>query len=248
MSKKVNPYNKKTAKRRRIGRKQWIAIISLLSVVAIVVGIVVAGQLGRASITDSHAGHDHEDELGDGHYEGDGHDHGTTGTTTGTADKVKYQLYTAEDKTRRLVFRDNTGKTIAEFNDIGLLENRGVIPTTIDADKGIVELSWATGSGPNEFRSIFYNKKTGAVSQMFTAPCGSDGVRVAYPTADGKVVVQDIFNKKAYYKEHTLKGAYTKGDYIVISGKLQKEQKAVLINYVVDEKGKTTSTSIKLYV
>lgn len=53
-AKKVNPYEKKQQRRIRITRKQWTTIVSVLAVVAVLVGIIMLQQCG-----DPHAGHDH---------------------------------------------------------------------------------------------------------------------------------------------------------------------------------------------
>lgn len=248
MSKKVNPYEKKKAvKRRRIGRKQWIVIISLLSVVALIVGIVVAGNLSRASITDPHAGHNHA--SGEGHdTDADdphaGHDHGTTSTNTDA--KVKYQLYTNADKTYRLVIRDNKGVALFEADKLP----KAPIKDTVDAEKGVYELGWATDNGANDFECVYYNEKTGQVSKQFHAPRGTDGVRIAYGSEDQtKIIVQDLFNKDSYYKEHVLEGAYTDAKDIIISGKLQADKKTVLVSYRIGPDAKTDSrhATIHLY-
>lgn len=239
MSKKVNPYEKKNKKKLRITRKQWTALLSLLGVAAILVGIVV---ISNSCKPDPHAGHNHGSNLGDGHYEGDGHDHGTG---TGNSDaKVKYQIYNNADDTKRIVFRDNAGKTVAEYDKIAKLP----IEEAIDKNNGIYELGWATGSGANDFVCVYYNEKTGQVSDKFVAPRGTDGVRIAYGSEDQtKVIVQDLFNKDAYYKEYTLANAVKKNGDIIVGGKLQVDKKTVVISYNSSASDATAHATIKLY-
>lgn len=176
-----------------------------------------------------------------GHYEGDGHDHGST---TPTDDQVKYQIYTNADKTYRVVFRDTAGKSVAEFDKIAKLPIKAII----DDKKGIYELGWATGDGPSDFCCVYYNVNTGAVSKLFHAPRGTDGVRIAYGSEDQtKIIVQDVFSSGSYYKEHLLEGAYTAAKNIIIGGSLQVDKKTVVIAYVTDAEGATQHTMIGLY-
>ena len=240
MSKKVNPYEKKNKKKVRITRKQWTAIISVLSVAAILIGITVITNACNPGAADPHAGHNHGSSLGDGHYEGDGHDHGT-----GNADaKVKYQIYNNADDTKRIVFRDNAGKTVAEFDKI----DKAPLKETIDATKGIYELGWATGSGSNDFACVYYNEKTGQVSEKFVAPRGTDGVRIAYGSEDQtKIIVQDLFDKDGYHKEYTLENAVMKNGNIIIGGKLQVDKKTVVISYNSSASEASAHISVKLY-
>lgn len=249
MKKNANPYvHKHAKKRRRITRKQWIAIISLVGVIAIVAGIMVVGNLSNASIADPHAGHNHapgEDcntTPTGGHYEGDGHNHGAP-TNTANA-KIKHQIYVNADKTYRLVFRDTAGKTLAEFDNIP----KQPMTETVDAAKGIYSLAWATASGPNDYEQVYYNTLTGAVSEKFYAPRGTDGVRIAYSSPDQKsILVQDLFDKKVYYKEHPLKDAVEKKGNIIISGKLQADRKTVLISYCSSDSDNYAYANIPLY-
>ena len=239
MSKKVNPYEKKNKKKLRITRKQWTTLLSLLGVAAILVGIVV---ISNSCKPDPHAGHDHSANGGE-HYEGDGHDHGATQANNSGA-KVKHQIYSNADKTYRLVFRDNAGKVVAEYDKIAKLP----LEETIDKNQGIYELGWATGSGANDFVCVYYNEKTGQVSDKFVAPRGTDGVRIAYGSEDQtKIIVQDLFNKDAYYKEYTLANAVKKNGDIIVGGKLQVDNKTVVISYNSSESDATAHTTIKLY-
>lgn len=169
------------------------------------------------------------------------HDHGST---TPSDEQVKYQLYTNADKTYRVVFRDAAGKSVAEFDKIAKLPLKSVV----NAEKGIYELGWATGDGPSDFYCVYYNVNTGAVSKLFHAPRGTDGVRIAYGSEDQtKIIVQDVFSSGSYYKEHLLEGAYTAAKNIIIGGSLQVDKKTVVIAYVTDAEGATQHTMIGLY-
>lgn len=166
------------------------------------------------------------------------HDHGTTDG------QVKYQLYTNADKTYRVVFLDANGKSVAEFDKLTKLP----IKSVVNAEKGIYELGWATGNGPSDFCCVYYNVNTGAVSKLFRAPRGTDGVRIAYGSEDQtKIIVQDVFSSGSYYKEHPLEGAYTAAKDIIIGGNLQVDKKTVVIAYVTDAEGATQHTMIGLY-
>jgi len=238
----------KKVKRKMTNKQAMITIISVLCAAALlVVLLVVIGPVLGGNNADPHAGHDHGSELGDGHYEGDGHDHSGTGSTADSDTKVKYQLYTNADKTSRLVFRDDAGQTIVEFDNLQIPEGKKPIVETVDADKGVYELGWATGNGANEFECVYYNVKTGQVSDKFIAPRGTDGVRVAYGSADQtKVVVQDLFDKDAYSKEYALEEPYAGEGDVITGGRLQDDKKTVVISYK-DKDGASRHTIVKLY-
>lgn len=248
-AKKVNPYEKKKKRQIKISRKQWTAIIVLLSAIALIAGIIVAVNLGKSDEHYEGDGHNHShDGLSDGHYEGDGHDHSHDGNATSQStdsDKVRYQLYTNTDKTYRVVFRDANGKSVAEFDKIA----KKPIKETIDANKGVYELGWATGDGPSDFECIYYNVKTGQVSQKFHAPRGTDGVRIAYGNEDEtKIIVQDVFDKKNYYKEHALSNpSPNKNGYIIVGGTLKSDKKSVSISYYTEGQEDSQLVTIPLY-
>ena len=187
-------------------------------------------------------GHNHSNTTTTtGHSANDGHDHGNADTT---AEKVKYQIYTNADNTYRVVFRDAGGKAIAEFDNITKMP----IKETMDADKNVYELSWATGIGPSDFACVYYNVKTGQVSELFTAPRGCDGTRIAYGSEDQKkVIVQDLFDKSAYYKEYELKNAVEKNGIIIVGGRLHENKKTVVIAYHSTETESDAHTTIELY-
>lgn len=244
MKKKVNPYEKKTKKSLHISRKQWISILSVLGVIAILAGIIVMSGLGKKA--DPHAGHNHGD-LPEGHYEGDGHDHGTAteghnhGTTTA---KVKIDQPVANgDGSYRVTVRNEKGSPVfSQDKFYGALSD---LP--MDKDAGIYELSWCTTdvdhSTANTYEALYYNANTGAISEVFYAPKASDGHRVVYPSSDQtKVIVQDIFDKTAYYKEYTLEGAVAKNGEIITSSFMQisEDSKQAKITYrLADDETKT---------
>lgn len=236
--KKVNPYEKKKKRSLKITRKQWTIIITLLCAVALIVGIIIAGNL-RDNGHYEGDGHNHGAE-GE-HYEGDGHDHGSDGHSTST-DKVKYRYYTNEDKTYRVQVLNDKNQVVFEKDK---LTN---VPIKKDLNDTIVELGWATGSGANDFDAIYWNKKTGEVTELFWAPRGTDGVRIAYPSEDQtKVIVQDLFDKNAYYKEYTLENATEQSGNIIVGGKLNESNKTVLISYNSSKSETTVHLTVKLY-
>ena len=236
--KKVNPYEKKKKRSLKITRKQWTIIITLLCAVALIVGIIIAGNL-RDNGHYEGDGHNHGAE-GE-HYEGDGHDHGSDSHSTST-DKVKYRYYTNEDKTYRVQVLNDKNQVVFEKDK---LTN---VPIKKDLNDTIVELGWATGSGANDFDAIYWNKKTGEVTELFWAPRGTDGVRIAYPSEDQtKVIVQDLFDKNAYYKEYALENATEQSGNIIVGGKLNESNKTVLISYNSSKSETTAHLTVKLY-
>lgn len=251
MKKKVNPYEKKNKKSFHIGRKQWISILSVLGVIAILAGIIVMSGLGGGK--DPHAGHNHGD-LPEGHYDGDGHDHGTPSTKPTTAAnpnaKVTIDKPVANgDGTYRLTVRDEKGSPLFSKDKFyGALSNQ-----PMDKDAGIYELCWCTidkdHSTANTYESLYYNEKTGAISEVFYAPKASDGYRVAYPSSDQtKIIVQDIFDKNVYYKEYVLEGAVAKNGEIITSSfkAINESSNRATITYYVAE-GKTKTVQIPVY-
>lgn len=168
----------------------------------------------------------------------------TTGTVHDNGPKVKYQVYTNADQTYRLVIRDHRNKAVFEADKL----IHQPIPTTIDEEKGIYELGWATGTGATEYECVYYNAKTGQVSQQFRAPFGTDGLRIAYCSDDQtKVIVQPLFDGEDAKKEHVLENAYNRNGTIIVSGKLQEDQKTILIAYYVNAEGETARASVPLY-
>lgn len=233
--------SRRKTKRRMNDKQALTVIISVACAAALLIAalVVIGPILGGNENADPHAGHDHGTANG-GHYEGDGHDHGTSDANA----KVKYSVYTNADKTFHLVIRDQKNAVVFEVDKL----EKAPIPATIDEEKGIHELGWATGTGPNDFACVYYNEKTGQVSGQFVAPRGTDGVRIAYGSEDQtKVIVQDVFNKDTYYKEYTLANAVEKNGNIIVGGKLQVDKKTVVISYNSSEKDATEHTSINLY-
>ena len=238
--KKVNPYEKKKKRSLKITRKQWTIIIALLCAVALIVGIIIAGNL-RDNGHYEGDGHNHGAE-GE-HYEGDGHDHGSDGHTNSTStDKVKYRYYTNEDKTYRVQVLNDKNQVVFEKDK---LTN---VPIKKDLNDTIVELGWATGSGANDFDAIYWNKKTGEVTELFWAPRGTDGVRIAYPSEDQtKIIVQDLFDKDSYCKEYELKNAAEKNGNVITGGKLHDNKKTVIVSYNSSETESSAHATINLY-
>lgn len=239
----------KRVKRKMTNKQAMITIISVLCAAALlVVLLVVIGPVLGGNDADPHAGHNHGSELGDGHYEGDGHDHSGTGSTADSDAKVKYQLYTNADKTYRVVFRGADGKTLGEYDKL----ERQPSKETVNEDAGVYAMSWAlykdaADNGPNDFASVYYNVKTGQISEKFHAPRGCDGVRVAYGSEDqSKIIVQDLFDKEAYYKEYALEECYTGEGDVITGGRLQDDKKTVVISYK-DKDGASRHTIVKLY-
>lgn len=250
---KINPYEKKKVAKKRITRKQWTIGAVLLAVVAIIVFLVVFGPKNNAQL-DEHAGHNHAEgedcnttttadpHAGHNHAAGEDCNVTTTGHNDSETGVLNYRVYTNADKTYRVTVVDAKNKVVFEQDK---LYNA---PVKEDMGNDIFALGWATGTGPNDFSQIFCNKKTGAVSQEFFAPKGYDGVRVAYPNKDQtKIIVQDIFDKDAYYKEYTLESTFRKDGEIVVGGKLHTDKKTVTVSYYTDEKGTLRQAAIKLY-
>ena len=230
-------------KRKLTNKQALIVIIGVAAAIALLVGVlVIVGSLNKDELSDPHAGHDHSSsDLGDGHYEGDGHDHGDS-----TA-KVKYQLYQEDGGTYKIVFRDADGKSVAEFKGV----KKAPIKNKIDEAKGIYELGWAIDNGPSDFECVYFNEKTGEVSEKFTAPRGTDGARIVYASKDQKkIIVCDLFNKDGYSKEYVLEGATAnKNGDIIMGGSLSADGKTATVAYLATADGKQENRhiTVKLY-
>ena len=242
--KKVNPYEKKAARKPlRITRKHWIIGASVLAVIAILIGFAAFGPGA-----DPHAGHNHGDETNTNqtHSADDGHDHGNEGNanTNNTAERtgvLTYRAYTNADKTRCVQIVDENNKVLFEKDKI----HNGPFEESVSDD--VFCLSWATGTGPNDFEAIFWNKKTGQLSTLFWAPRGFNGERVAYPSEDQTtIIVQDIFNKGTFQKTYDLPNAYTGGDDVIVGGTLRADKQSVSVTFLVDDQGNTTQAIIPL--
>lgn len=259
---KVNPYEKKKKRSLKLNRKQWTTLISVLAAIAILVGVIVVARQAAKGNNGHYEGDGHNHGSEGEHYEGDGHDHspitgtpstnaaGSTQPTSGhthnssATDKVKYQVYSNADKTFRLVIRDSKNEIVFEKDNL----SKQPIKNVMDEENGVYELGWATGDGANEFECIYYNVKTGQVSEAFVAPRGCDGTRVAYGSADQKkVIVQDLFDKNTYYKEYELTNAIEKNGNIIIGGRLHENKKTVVISYNSSESESSAHVTIDLY-
>ncbi len=240
-TKSANPYAKKHAKRLHITRKQWIRILCIGAVIALVVGLAVITRAGLNEVGDEHAGHNHGDSAAtdNGHYEGDGHNHGNS-AATGTG-KLRYQTYNSAD-----------GHGIGIYNSKNelLLEKKGMPFAPIRQKEGDLTLVYFTISrnGFTNGVSIYCDDEGQRVSDAFHGVLATDGTRVAYCSDDDTtIIVQDLFDKKAYYKEYPLPGVFQNGDQTIQNGKVSSDKKSVTVTYVTDEKGNPRNYSIKLY-
>ena len=242
-NKKVNPYEKKQKRQLHITRKQWIALLSVLGVIAILAGIAVMTGLGGG---DDHAGHDHANDssLADGHYEGDGHDHGTASTAGHShGSTLRYQSYVNADKTYSYAIYNSKGAELVKKDKL-TYEGKKLAVTG-----DLTEVYFQTAkSGFASGESIFCDEKNERVSEAFHGVLGCDGTRVAYCSEDDtKVIVQDLFDKEAYYKEYDLPNVYKNGTQTITNGQLSADKKTVNVTYTVNEEKGTASRAIKLY-
>lgn len=246
-NKRTNPYEKKSKRRIHLTRKQWIRILCLGAVLAIIVGLVVITRAGLNELGDEHDSEGNTVVTDEHGHAADVHNTTKPGTTNAN-DKVKYQTYTNTDGTYRLVLRDSKNAVLFEQDKLERMPS----VEKVNEEKGVYALGWAlykdpADNGPNDYASVYYNVKTGEVSQLFLAPRGCDGVRIAYGSEDQtKVIVQDLFDKEEYYKEYTLENAVPNKDGdIIVGGQLKNA--TVVVSYVADEKGTTLRHPINLY-
>ena len=225
---------------------------TIIGVSALVVVLLAAGLIGHfAPAADPHAGHNHGDEGQTqatdehGHAVGEHDNENKTEAQENTPAKIVYAVQQNEDGTYSFVLKDRAGKVL--FTQNGL--DRAPLAESVSKD--VFTLGWPTGQGPNDFKQIYCNTKTGKYSPVFDGPVASDGVRVLLPkgVVDGEylVEVRDLFNEKGYSKTHVLKSAYTEGSYAVMGGKLAANKRQVHVTYCVDKDGAHTIAMIDLY-
>lgn len=250
MKKTNNPYNKKSKGFKMPTRKQWKRILCIAGVLALLVGVICISRIPLAQNNDPHAGHNHApgesctDTTTDPHA---GHNHAPgescteTPTHSHTAEKT-YRVYTNSDGTYRLTVMGEDNKVV--------FEKDGLTYHPIEEKHGddLRSLSWATGTGANEFEYVFHNTKTDQVSAVFPGMRATDGVRVCYSNADEDgMIVQDIFDKEVYYREYDLPDVYVGNGNAIVAGKLMEDGNNVFITYVGGEDGRQAKAYIPLY-
>ena len=247
-NKKVNPYEKKNKRKIKISRKQWTAILSLLGVVAILAGIIVMSGLGGGS----HAGHNHGDEGNTTATDEHGHPIGSHDTAPTDAhghpagshgSTLRYQSYANADKTYSYAIYNSKGAELLKKDKLTFEGKK--LSTTGD----LTEVYFQTAaSGFTSGESVFCDEKNERVSEAFHGVLGRDGTRVAYCSDDDtKVIVQDIFDKKSYYKEYPLNDVVNNGYSTVQNATLSQDKKSVSVTYTIDEEGGTRRATIYLH-
>ena len=245
--KKNNPYQKKHAKKLRITRKQWTRIICLGIVLALVVGLVIITRTGLSEKGGDHDGHGHENDtvVTDEH----GHAADTHNTTTGnngstsSTGKLRYQLYTDSKA-------GTHGIGIYNSKNQLLLEQKGMPKAPVRQKEGDLTVVYFAQSlnGFTNGLSIYCDEQGERVSAAFHGVIGTDGVRVAYCSDDDTtIIVQDLFDKNAYYKEYKLANVYQNGTQTIKGGRVDTTKKVATVTYVCDEEGNTMTQQIKLY-
>lgn len=139
-----------------------------------------------------------------------GHSH-----AQGAADSLAVSIK-QDGKTYSLTV-SHEGEVLFEKKDLP----RSPIKEKITED--VYAISWATGHGPNEFYSVYCDPANCRVSEMFTSPFASDGVRVVLPKGgkDGySILIRDIFDADKYSKTYQLEDAYTGAEGSIFSGKM----------------------------
>ena len=244
-AKKVNPYEKKNKRNIKISRKQWTAILSLLGVVAILAGIIVMSGLGGG---DPHAGHNHDDEGNTAATDEHGHPVGAHGTADNhghgnTTGNVRYEVYTNADKTYSDAIYNSKNELLLKRDSLPYRPYK-----TKDASGLSLIYCQTAEYGYTSGDTIFCNEDKQVLSDVFHGVLATDGVRVAYCSADDtKVLVQDIFNKKVYYKEYDLPNVVENGYSTVQHAVSRADKKTVTVTYTNDKEGNTVRYPIKLY-
>lgn len=246
MKKTVNPYEKKkSTKRRRITRKQRTALLCVLLAAVLLIGLAVVSRAALSQAgSDPHAGHNHANENSSansgGHYEGDGHNHGATNAGT-SGSKLRYQLYKSGDTYSYAIY--------GAKNELLLKKDKlPMEPVKMPANDSLTLVYFKSNEqGYTVGETVYCDEKNGRISDAFHGAIDTDGVRVAYCNADDTaVIVQDLFDKKTYYKEYPLANVYTDGDYSIANGKLHADKKTVTVSYLIGPNPTTDTRSITI--
>ena len=201
-------------------KRTFLRMLSLVCTLLLVSVLALTGCGEDAASGDDHAGHNHDQAV-----------------------SLKYQATTGSDGTYGFVVQDHDGTEL--YSRTGLKYP----PLKEGASDTVFSVSWATGTGPNDYVSVYFDRVHCRVSDLITAPVASDGTRVVYPVSkDGGcyVVVQDLFGDEKYTKEHHLTDAYTGGTYTVMGGKLVDGTRAS-VSYLVSENGEHRIVEFDLY-
>ena len=75
---------RRRTRRKMTDKQARITILCIGAAAILLIGaLIVIGSINKNTISDPHAGHNHSSsDLSDGHYEGDGHNHGPIASTT----------------------------------------------------------------------------------------------------------------------------------------------------------------------
>ena len=194
--------------------------IGLIAIAALLTLSVLAGCSAPADGDDnnpdadphaghSHAGHTHADSTPTEHDHA-GHTH-AQGVTDPLAVSIKQN-----GKTYSLTI-SHEGEVLFEKKDLPRS------PFKEKVSDNIYAFFWATDHGPNDFCAVYCDPNNCRVSELFTSPFASDGVRVVLPQG-GKggysILIRDIFDADKYSKTYELEDAYTGADGSIFSGKM----------------------------
>ncbi|MBQ9842044.1 MAG: hypothetical protein IJO42_02920 [Clostridia bacterium] len=197
-------------KNRTILRRMGLIAIAALLTLSVLAGCSAPADGGDNNPdADPHAGHSHADSTPTEHDHA-GHTH-AQGVTDPLAVSIKQN-----GETYSLTI-SHEGEALFEKKDLP----RSPFKEKISDD--IYAFFWATDYGPNDFCAVYCDPNNCRVSELFTSPFASDGVRVVLPQG-GKggysVLIRDIFDADKYSKTYELEDAYTGADGSIFSGKM----------------------------
>lgn len=164
------------------------------------------------------------------------HDHKTPAS-------MPCNITTAENGTHGFVIQNHAGK---ELYALSGLKYAPVKETVNDTSYSV---SWATGTDPNDYKSLYCDRLHCRISQPIPGVLGTDGVRVAYPLKkeDGcYVVVRDIYDEQVYSKSYKLMDAYLGEEYTVVGGEMVGDTR-LSVSYLVSALGEVRTTEFDLY-
>ncbi|MBE7013490.1 MAG: hypothetical protein E7416_05425 [Ruminococcaceae bacterium] len=151
-----------------------------------------------------------------------------------------YSITKNEDLTYSYEITDKNGKVL-------LYDNSAREPKIEQVNTNVLGVSIQTGTGLSTNWAIYCDVEKSQISETFNYVLGAQGDYVIYANLENSkhsIVVQNIFDKTAYYKTHILEDASSVAADVVVDFKLKGEDRAI-VTYLSGEK--YTKTDITIY-
>lgn len=209
--------------------KNRIIIIAIVAAVALLIGVIaLASHLGQ---TDPHAGHNHApgESCPDDIVPNSTPEHSHSTGITRQENTFGHNIVATGNGTYTLTVLNSKNETLFKQENI---TKRPVVSKNTDT---LYDIAWQASDDPFHYQFIYCDSKAEKVSEVFpyVYQCKDNLIVYAQKNDQGTgyvAVVQDVFNKKAYYKTYPLPGAVPEG-YHIISGVALKEDGTAMVTY-----------------